>query len=60
MFPTKKDSDSIPVPLASFTGRTQFRDIIALPIQFHPPEMGNVVALGVVWRYWEGVFVCGG
>lgn len=24
MFPTKKDSDSIPVPLASFTGRDPF------------------------------------
>ena len=24
MFPTKKDSDSIPVPLASFTGRAPF------------------------------------
>ena len=37
-----------------------FGDVSALPVRFHPPEMGNMVEIGVVCRFWEGGFVSGG
>ena len=43
MFPTKKDSDSIPVPLASFTGRDPFAHKCAM----HLIGSGSVKALNM-------------
>lgn len=42
MFPTKKDSDSIPVPLASFTGRDPFaRKLFLAHFVFYLPKAKN-------------------
>ena len=43
-----------------FTDRAPFADVLTLPVRLRPPEMGIVVVIGVVCRYWEGGFVCGG
>ena len=37
-----------------------FGDVLTLPVQLRPPEMGIEVDIGAVWRYWEGAFVLGG
>ena len=50
---------SVIIP-TSFTGVPLFGDFFALPVRLRPPEMGIVAGIGVVWRYWEGGFVCGG
>ena len=45
----------------SITGRAPFLgDVLTLPVRLRPPEMGNVVVIGVFCRYWEGGFVLGG
>ena len=38
----------------SFTVRALFGDVLTLPVQLRPPEMGILVAIGAVCRYWEG------
>ena len=40
--------------------RPFFGDVFALRVRLRPPEMGIVVVIGAVWRYWEGAFVLGG
>ncbi|MFQ8869816.1 MAG: hypothetical protein ACLR7M_02575, partial [Varibaculum timonense] len=35
-------------------------DVLTLPVQLRPPEMGNEAGIGAVWWYWEGGFVSGG
>ena len=35
-------------------------DVFTLLVRLRPPEMGNVVVIGAVCRYWEGDFVSGG
>ena len=35
-------------------------DVFTLLVRLRPPEMGNVVVIGAVCRYWEGDFACGG
>ena len=44
----------------SFTVRALFGDVLTLPVQLRPPEMGILVDIGAVCRYWEGGFVSGG
>ncbi|MFR8481631.1 MAG: hypothetical protein ACLVCI_07400 [Varibaculum timonense] len=38
----------------SFTVRALFGDVLTLPVQLRPPEMGILVGIGAVCRYWEG------
>ena len=35
-------------------------DVLTLPVQLRPPEMGIVVVIEAFCRYWEGGFVSGG
>ena len=41
-------------------GMPFFGDVLTLPVRLRPPEMGIVVVIGAVCRYWEGGFVSGG